>query len=245
MNLVVDTHTHTLSSGHAYSTIIENAKEAGLNGMEAIAMTDHGPAMPGASSLLHFWNLRVIPDRIYGVRIIKGAEANILDYSGSLDIPSELLSKMEFVIASFHDNILKPGTVEENTEGMIRALKNPWVDAVAHPGNPVFPVDIPRVVRTAAEYGKLIEINNNSFRIRKGSESNCIDFVEQCKKQGVRITCGTDSHICFDIGRFDNIRGILEETGIPEELVLCTSLEKVDAFLREREPSKLASGAVK
>lgn len=245
MNLVVDTHTHTLASGHAYSTIIENAHEAALNGMEAIAMTDHGPAMPGASSLLHFWNLGVIPERIHGVRIIKGAEANILDYSGSLDIPPELLERLEFVIASYHDNILDPGSVEENTEGMIKVLKNPFIDAVAHPGNPVFQVDIPRVVRAAAEYGKLIEINNNSFRIRKGSESNCIDFVRQCRKQGVRITCGTDSHMCFDIGRFDNIRTILDESGIPEELVLCTSFEKVNDFIRERKPSKLAPGAVK
>ncbi|HEX2947722.1 MAG TPA: phosphatase [Clostridia bacterium] len=244
MNLVVDTHTHTLASGHAYSTIIENAREAGINGMEAIAMTDHGPAMPGASSLLHFWNLKAIPERIYGVRVIKGAETNILDYSGSLDIPAGLLARMEFVIASYHDNVLKPGTVEENTEGMIKVLKDPCVDAVAHPGNPVFQVDIERVVRTAAEYGKLIEINNNSFRIRKGSEVNCIGFVEQCKKQGVRITCGTDSHICFDIGHFENIRRILYEAQMPEELVLCTSFEKVDAFLKERKPSKLQASTV-
>lgn len=244
MNLVVDTHTHTLASGHAYSTIIENAREAGINGMEAIAMTDHGPAMPGASSLLHFWNLKTIPERICGVRVLKGAETNILDYSGKLDIPEGLLSRMEFVIASFHDNVLKPGTMEENTEGMIKVLKNPCVDAVAHPGNPVFQVDIGRVVRAAAEYGKLIEINNNSFRIRKGSETNCIGFVEQCIKQGVRITCGTDSHICFDIGRFDNILRILDETGMPEELVLCTSMDKVDVFLKERKPSKLSVDAV-
>jgi putative hydrolase len=65
LNLVEDTHTHTLASGHAYSTIIENAREAGMNGMEAIAMTDHGPAMPGAASLLHFWNLKAIPEHFF------------------------------------------------------------------------------------------------------------------------------------------------------------------------------------
>lgn len=245
MNIVVDTHTHTLSSGHAYSTVVENAREAGLNGIEAFAMTDHGPAMPGASSLLHFWNLGVIPERINGVRVIKGAEANILDFSGGLDIPEELLSRLEFVLAGYHDNILTPGTIEENTEGLINVLKNPYVDAVAHPGNPVFQADIGRVVRAAAEYGKLIELNNSSFKIRKGSESNCIEFVEQCKRQGVRITCGTDAHICFDIGRFDSIRRVLRETGMPEELVLCTSSEKVESYLKERKPSKTHFAAVK
>ncbi len=32
MKIVVDSHTHTLASGHAYSTIIENAKAAKQKG---------------------------------------------------------------------------------------------------------------------------------------------------------------------------------------------------------------------
>lgn len=244
MKLVVDTHTHTMASGHAYSTLGENAREAGINGMEAIAMTDHGPSMTGAPTLLHFWNLKVIPETICGVRIFKGAEANIIDFSGGLDIPDEVLNRLDFVIASFHDITINPGNIEENTEGMIQVLKNPFVDAVAHPGNPVFQVDIDKVVRTAAEYNKLIEINNGSFRVRKGSEINCMEFVEKCIKHGTRITCGTDSHICYDIGKFGKVNKVLEETGIPEELVLCTSLQKIEGFLKERKASKNESSTV-
>ena len=240
MKLVVDTHTHTLSSGHSYSTLRENAIEAGLNGIEAIAMTDHGPSLLGASTLMHFWNLKVIPEFMHGVRIIKGAEANIVDYAGGLDIPNELLAMLEFVNASFHDITITPGTVEEHTEGMISVLKNPFVDAVAHPGNPIFQVDIDRVVRTAAEYNKLIEINNSSFKVRKGCEANCMEFVEKCKKFGVRITCGSDAHICYDIGKFDNILHILKEAEMPEELVICTSLQKMEGYLKERKTLRTA-----
>ncbi len=234
MKLVVDTHTHTLSSGHSYSTLLENAKEAGQNGLEAIAMTDHGPSMMGAPTLIHFWNLKSIPEYIYGVRVLKGAEANIIDYSGSLDIPDELLSRMEFVIASLHDITIQSGTVEENTNGMVSALKNPLVDAVGHPGNPFFQVDIDRVVKTAAEYNKLIEINNSSFKTRRGSEDNCVEFLKKCRKYGVRIACGSDAHICFDIGKFDHVLRLIHENDFPEELVVCSSLNKIEDYLKER-----------
>lgn len=234
MKLVVDTHTHTLSSGHAYSTIRENAIEAGNNGIEAIAMTDHGPAMEGAASLLHFWNLNVIPDYINGVRIIKGAEANIINHSGDIDIPEELLWKAEFAVASFHSDIIKPGTVEENTQCLVNVLKNPYIDAIGHPGNPKYPVDIDRVVRAAAEHNKLVEINNSSFRIRKGSEANCIEFALKCIEYKVRVTCGTDAHICYDIGKFDMVSKVIKASGIPEELLLCTSLDRVEDYLKER-----------
>lgn len=238
MKLVIDTHTHTISSGHAYSTISENAAQARMNGMQAIAMTDHGPALMGASTVLHFVNLGVIPEQIDGVRIFRGAETDIMDFSGTLDIPDNVLGRLEFVIASFHDIVIKPGSIEENTEGMINALKNPYVDAVAHPGNPVFQVDIEKVVRTAAEYGKLIELNNGSSRVRKGSMQNCLEFARMCKKHGVTVTCGTDAHICYDVGKFSAVMEILNEVGMYEELVLCTSLSRAEEFVSRRKAAK-------
>ncbi|MCX7658918.1 MAG: PHP domain-containing protein, partial [Oscillospiraceae bacterium] len=45
MRIVVDSHTHTISSGHAYSTIQEIAREAAGRGIEMVAITDHGPSM--------------------------------------------------------------------------------------------------------------------------------------------------------------------------------------------------------
>ncbi|HEY5585934.1 MAG TPA: phosphatase [Ruminiclostridium sp.] len=235
MNIVVDTHTHTISSGHAYSTIQENAKEASVNGIQMINMSDHGPAMNGAPFRYHFGNLRVIPDLLYGVRVIKGVELNIINYSGEVDLSEYYLKRLDFVMASFHDICIEPTTVEEHTNAAIQVLSNPYIDALAHPGNPQFQIDIEKVVKAARDYNKLIEINNHSFVVRTGSEKNCLEIALMCKKYGVRITTGSDAHISFDIGKFDNINKLFAEVGMPEELVVTTSVEKMNKYLLERK----------
>lgn len=235
MNIVVDTHTHTISSGHAYSTIQENAKEASLNGIEMFNMSDHGPAMNGAPFRYHFGNLRVIPDFIYGVRIIKGVELNIINYNGEVDLSEYYLKKLNLVLASFHDICIEPTTVEEHTNAAIQVLSNPYIDILAHSGNPQFQIDIEKVVKAARDYNKLIEINNQSFVVRTGSEKNCREIALMCKKYGVRIATGSDAHISFDIGKFNNVNKVFEEVEMPEELVVTTSVKKMEQYLLERK----------
>lgn len=235
MNLLVDTHCHTLASGHAYSTIKEMADYASSIGVKIIGMTDHGPSMPGGPHLFHFGNLRIMPDFISGVRILKGVEANIISYDGALDMPESYLSKLELVIAGFHDICLVPGSVEENTRAVIAAMKNPLVDVVAHPGNPQFPLDIQKIVACAVETGTLIEINNSSFgNARKGSEENCRNIALEAKKQGALITTGSDSHICYHVGKFDKVLKLFEEVSMPEELVVSSDPHKLVDFLNRK-----------
>ncbi|NJD04373.1 MAG: phosphatase [Ruminiclostridium sp.] len=235
MRLFVDSHTHTLASGHSYSTVQELAQAARDNGIEMIAITDHGPALKGAPTVIHFWNLKVIPAIMYGVRVIKGAEVNITDYSGKYDIPDWALKQLDFAIASFHDIVIKPSTVEDHTSAMEAVLANPYIDAVAHPGNPIFQVDIDRVVKAAAKYGKLIEINNHSFTARRGSDENCLEFARKCRQYGVRTVCGSDAHISFDVGNLGKVEAILKEADLPDELVLCSSAARFEEYLEERK----------
>jgi len=235
LNIVVDTHTHTISSGHAYSTIQENAKEASLNGIEMFNMSDHGPAMNGAPFQYHFGNLRVIPDVLYGVRIIKGVELNIINYNGEVDLPEYYLKKLQLVLASYHEICIEPSTVEEHTNAAIQVLSNPYIDILAHSGNPQFQIDIEKVVKAARDYNKLIEINNQSFVVREGSEKNCFEIARMCKKYRVRIVTGSDAHISFDVGKFNNINKMFAEVEMPEELVMTTSVEKMDCYLLERK----------
>jgi len=235
LKIIVDTHTHTISSGHAYSTIQENAKEASINGIKMINMSDHGPAMGGAPFKYHFGNLSAIPDLIYGVRILKGVELNIINYNGEVDLSEDYLERMDFVLASYHDFCIEPATVEKHTNAAIQVLANPYIDVLAHPGNPQFQIDIEKVVKAAKDYNKLIEINNHSFYVRAGSERNCYELALMCKKYGVRVTTGSDAHISFGIGNFDNVTKLLEEAEVPEELVLTTSVEKMDEYLLERK----------
>jgi putative hydrolase len=239
LKIVVDTHTHSVSSGHAYSTLQENCREASVNGIEMLALTDHGPAMIGAPGLYHFGNLKVLPPSIYGVKIIKGVEANIMDYSGSLDLPNTYLKRLEFVLASLHDGCIIPGTVEEHTQVIINLLRNPLVDAIGHPGNPLYPIDIDRVLLAAREYHKPMEINNSSFYFRKGSAVNCQEIVLKCKNYGVPVICGSDAHISFDVGKFDQIYRVLEAVEMPEELVINSSVAKFEAYLQQRGQTKM------
>jgi putative hydrolase len=207
------------------------AKEAAASGIEMFALTDHGPAIHGTHEF-YFANLKTIPTSMYGVRVLKGIEANIMDFSGSLDLDANYLKNLDYVIASFHDVVILPGNEEEHTNALINVLKNPLVDTLGHPGNPAFPVDIDTVVKTARDYGKLIEVNNHSFEARAGCLQNCREFILKCIKYGVKIVCSSDAHISFDVGRFDKINKLLEECNVPDELIMSKSVERFEEYLK-------------
>ena len=94
MKIIADTHTHTIASTHAYATITEMTAEAAKLGLYAFAVTDHGIDMPGAPQLWYFHNLCAVPSTFMGVRVIKGAEANIAEFDGSLDLPEYTLAQL-------------------------------------------------------------------------------------------------------------------------------------------------------
>lgn len=235
LKFLVDTHCHTISSGHAYSTISEIAEIAGEKGLKLIAMTDHGPAMPGGPHIFHIGNQRIIPDYIKGVRVLKGVEANIMDCDGGLDLPDNYLKKLEIVIASFHDVCISPGSVEENTRALVSAMRNPYVDIIAHPGNPYYPIDVDRLIQCAYDTGKLIEINNSSFiGSRRGSAENCRNIAAKAKEKGVVLTAGSDCHICYDVGKFNKVEEIFRKIAMPEELIINTDPQKLIDYLNKR-----------
>lgn len=230
--LVVDTHTHTVASGHAYSTIIENCIEAQKKGIELIGMTDHGPAMPGGPHIFHFGNLKVIPESIHGVEILKGVEANIIDYDGKIDIDEERISKLNLVIASLHDVCISPGSIKDNTKAMINAMKSGYVDIIGHPGNPMFPIDIDEVLDAALYYDVMIEINNSSLGVsRIGSYENCSLIAKKAAEKGNIIALGTDAHICYSIGEFKKAVEIIENAGIDDEHIINCDKERLKNYL--------------
>jgi putative hydrolase len=110
-------------------------------------------------------------------------------------------------------------------------MKNPYIDAIGHPGTPQFDVDIEKVVSAAKEYRKFIEINNHSFMVRTGCDDNCRNFAIECKKQGVKIVCGSDAHISFQVGKFERVERLLEEIGMPKELVMNTKISNFNEFI--------------
>lgn len=86
MKIVLDTHAHTIVSGHAYNTIREMAQMAKEKGLEAFALTEHAPQMPGTCHEFYFQNLHIVPREMYGVRLFMGVELNIMNEKGEVDL---------------------------------------------------------------------------------------------------------------------------------------------------------------
>ncbi len=232
----VDLHVHTISSGHAYSTVEECARWASAKGLQAIAVTDHGPAVPGSGNLYHFWNLKVIPRRLHGVLILRSVEANILDAEGNLDLPEKVLDALDVVHAGLHPYTGYEGNgIEENTAALLAALANPLVDIIVHPDNPAFPVDMEALVEAAVREGKALEINNSSFvYTRSGSEENCRLMARLVSERGGLVAVGSDAHMASFAGEFGKAIEILRETDIAPSSVVNYSLERLEDFLAGR-----------
>ena len=233
MKIIADMHTHTIASGHAYSTLNELAAEAARKGLLAMAVTDHGPALPGGPHHYHFGAMRFFPEHIAGVRIFRGIEANILDWSGTLDLPEPYLKKLDFVMAGLHEGCGFDGqSIARNTEAVVNAMANPLVKAISHPGNPLFPLDYERVVQAARDTGTALEMNNTSFSIsRKGSAPNCELLAGLIARIGAPLVIGSDAHIAQMVGVFDDAVAVVEQAGVTEDQVVNSSLERLLAFL--------------
>lgn len=232
MQFVADLHTHTVASGHAYSTVLEVARAAADKGLALVAITDHGPKMPGGPHPYHFGNLKAIPPVVYGVRVLCGVEANVIDRQGTLDLDEERLGKLDIVLVGLHTYCAPYGSVEENTAMLINAMRHPLVDIVVHPGNPEYHIDPLRVVRAAVDYDVALEVNNSSLTIsRPGSCDTCREIVRLARQYGAKLALGSDSHIALTVGELGAAATLLAEAGVPPEQVLNTSLERIQAHL--------------
>lgn len=236
MKLVADLHTHTVSSGHAYSTLEEYVRQAKKVGLEAIGITDHGPAMPGGPHYYHFSNMRMIPREMDGIKILRGVEANIINDKGEIDLAEQEINwgELDIVMAAMHPRVGYENQGEDkNTEVIIKAMRNPYVNVLAHPGNPKYPIKIKETVAVAKENGVLIEINNSSDFSRPGSHERCVEFAREVKRIGWKVIVGTDSHITSMLGIFDDALALIAEAGLTADEVVNTSMEKIKKYLRK------------
>lgn len=232
----VDLHVHSVASGHAYSTVEEIVRAAAEKGLEGVAIADHGPAVPGSGNLYHFWNLKVLPRRWHGVRVLRSVEANILDTSGRLDLPDRILEELDVVHAGLHPYTGYAGEgSEEHTAALIAAISHPLVDIIVHPDNPNYPVDMERVAEAACREGKALEVNNSSFvYTRAGSEDACREMVRQVGLRGGLLAVGSDAHVASFAGEFSRAVEILRETDTPPGSVVNYSIVRLEEFLASR-----------
>ena len=220
---LLDVHTHTVASGHAYSSLQEMVHAAAEKGIKLLGITEHGPAVPGSCPLLYFKNSHCIPRNMYGVRLLIGCEMNILDTEGHLDIDESLMPRLDIRIAGIHGICWKGGTREENTRGMVAAIRNPYVQIISHPGDATCDLAFEPIVDAAFETHTLLEINNHSMapvRGRVAARDNNLQILRLCKERNMPVILGSDAHISFMIADYDRIIPLLEETDFPEDLIM-------------------------
>lgn len=241
----MDLHTHTLASGHAYNTMKEMAQAAADKGLKLLGITEHAPAMPGTCQHFYFHNLKVVERHMFGVELLLGAEVNIQDYEGHVDLSDRELAGLDVVIASLHTPCIKPGNEKENTQAYLKAMENPYINIIGHPDDGRFPVDYQALVEGAKEHGVVLELNNHSLDpkcTRTGAEENDQKMLEWCKQYGQLVVVDSDAHTDAQVGEFGYAKQLLEEMSFPEELVLNHEVGAIRPYVNKYKLEKGDAG---
>ena len=221
--LKLDVHTHTVMSGHAYSTLQEMVAAAQQKNLDILGITEHAPGIPGTCNPIYFRNLHVVPRRFGNLRLLLGAELNILDTKGTLDLDEYYYKMLDIRIAGIHLLCWEGGTVEENTQGMINAIRNPWTQIISHPGDGTAELLFEPIVLAAKESKTLLEINNSSLNPNRNKETalrNNLEILRLCKRYEVPVVLSSDAHISYAIADYSFIWPLLQETEFPDELIM-------------------------
>ncbi|MDD5222819.1 MAG: DNA polymerase/3'-5' exonuclease PolX [bacterium] len=189
-----DLHVHSRHSDGS-GEIEEIAGKAREKGYQWIAICDHSKSARYARGLPEAEVLKVIEEieelnqRLKGIRVLAGAEVDILP-DGSLDFPDRILKKLDVVVGAVHQGFKK------NVTGrMTRAMDNPYLKIIAHPTGRLisaregYEIDIEAVMEKAARTGTALEINAHYDRLDL-DDLNAM----KAKKAGVKIAIGTDAH---------------------------------------------------
>jgi DNA polymerase (family 10) len=198
-----DLHVHTDASDGTAS-IEEMVAAARARGLKYIAITDHarfaevigGLTPDGLRAQIDA--IAKLNEKLDGFRVLTGIEANIQP-DGSLDLPDELLAKLDWVVASVHSHFRQ--TKDEMTARLIRAASSDHVDCLAHPTGrkigerPPYDADWDLVFRAAAEHACALEINANPIRLDLSAElARRAILASQGLAAGCQLSIGSDAH---------------------------------------------------
>ena len=201
-----DLHLHTTESD-GKNTLREMVKAARARGYEYLAVTEHSKrlAMVGGLDEKRLMKQMDEVDRLNeelkGFTVLKGIEVDILD-DGSLDLPDSILGKLDLVIGSIHSQFKFP--MDRQTERVLRAMDHPHFSFLAHPTGRLllerapYEIDLPRVIRHAAERGCCLELNAHPLRLDLTDH-----FCRMAKSEGVLVAINTDAHGVRDLEYMD------------------------------------------
>src|SRR5215813_4127987 len=231
-------HCHTVASdGH--NTREEMAEAAQELGLEYLGIADHsrssvqGHGMDAEKLLAQVTAIRNLNKKFREFRLFAGVECDILR-DGSLDFSNEVLSQLDYVVASVHSvfNLSQ----SEMTQRVVRALENPFVTMLAHPTGRLllkregYHIDIQVVLDAAARTGTWIELNAAPKRLDLDWR-----WWPLAKQKGVKCVINPDAHrtarlqdLWFGIGIAR--KGWLTK----DDVVNCLPVGKIDKALRAK-----------
>ena len=217
-----DLHCHTKASdGHASVEALVAAAET--RGHAYVAVTDHSPSARIARGLsvdelrTHVARIRAVQRKHPRIRVLAGSECDIRP-DGSLDYPDEVLAELDLVVAAVHSNF-KQGRAEM-TRRLCRALAHPRVHILAHPTGRLigerapYELDLDRVLETARQHGKAVEINAYPQRL----DLNDVQ-ARRAHELGTVVAIDSDTHVLDHLGHLElgvatARRGWIEKTEV-------------------------------
>ena len=234
---VLDSHTHTVASGHAFQTIREMTQMASQKGLELLAITEHSMKMPGTCHEFYFQNYRILDRNAFALPTLFGVELNILDENGAVDMEPQLLETMDVALASLHPPCVRFMSEKEVTNTIIQICKNPQIQIIGHLDDSRFPVDYDEVVRSAADTHTIFEVNNSSLAptsYRPGAHDNYLKLLEACEKHGVEIILNSDAHSDMLIGAHNYSEPLVLSSGFPIEHIVNDSVSHYMSYMKEK-----------
>lgn len=230
---ILDIHTHTIASGHAYGTIREMAQAAAEVGIKLLGFAEHAPGIPGAIDPFYYKNLIVIPRQLYGVEILHGCEINVLN-DGTLSLEQQFIDKLDFGIVGIHHQCYKNVGREGNTENLLSCMRNEKIFFVSHPDDDKTPLDYEKLVQGAKDFHVALEVNNSSL-VKKDKRLNCYEnyktMLALCEKLKVPIIVSSDAHDPSGVGEFALAEKLLDDLNFPQDLILNISVERLKNFI--------------
>ncbi|MEK7580556.1 MAG: DNA polymerase/3'-5' exonuclease PolX [Patescibacteria group bacterium] len=233
-----DLHCHSEASDGADSIEELVAYAQKVMGYKYLAITDHTPSvgvthgLDAKRVLEQIKKIDRLNKKLRNFRILKGMEVDI-KANGQLDLPNEILKKLDVVIAAIHTGFKQP--TEIMTERIIKAIRNPYVKILAHPTGRIinkrmpYNVDIEKVISEAKKLNKILELNAYWNRL----DLNDVN-LKLAKKMGLKIVINTDAHAKIELknmryGVMTARRGWIEA----KDVINAWPLEKLLKFLKK------------
>lgn len=227
-----DLHMHTTWSD-GVNTLEEMVETAYRLGYQYIVIGDHSQSARVANGLTpdryrQQWKEIERLNKEYnpkGFYILKGAEVDILP-DGSLDLPDDFLRQFDFIVASVHSRF-----EQDNTERIIRAIENPYVNMIGHPTGKQYgyregyPVDIKKIIEIARETGTALELNTQRMDL---SPEN----IRMCMEEGAYIGIVTDAHSARQLTLMHLGVGLARRGwATPDKVINTFDLDKLKEFV--------------